>query len=135
MRGRWDSDEEWQKYGPWGAALVPNSCLLKNPHSCGLCGPRTKQTSSHLHFAKVGRDSDAFSSKAADLGFVHQQLCSTSLGAPRVVAWENHLLPQQNKLMQRRCRCQHPSGPPPPQPRGTSGHAVIPAFGVTTQKA
>lgn len=50
-----------------------------------------------LRFTKVGRDSDAFSSKATDLVFVHQQLCSTSLGGPWVVAWENHLLPQQSK--------------------------------------
>lgn len=103
MRGRWDSDEEWQKYGPWGAAPVPTSSLLKSPYSCGLCGPCTKQTSPYLHFTKLGRVSDAFRSKATDLMFVHQQLCSTSLGAPQVVAWGNNLLPQQSKPMQIKC--------------------------------
>lgn len=36
-------------------------------------------------------------SKATDLVFVRQQLCSASLGGPWAVAWENHLLPQQSK--------------------------------------
>lgn len=41
------------KNGPWGAAPSPTSCLPKSPHSCGLCGPCTKQTSPLLRWGET----------------------------------------------------------------------------------
>ena len=70
--------------------LLPPPAFSKILTHVGFVGHASNKTSPHLHFAEVGRDFDAFSAKATDLMFEHQQLCSTSLGAPQG-AWENHL--------------------------------------------